>query len=273
MRWTLDDINWDAFDRSKVDDELLKAVKAAALVEFNSPDYVSYLKGVFHDHPELFGDFEQWGREEAQHGRALSAWARLADPDFDFDARFARFRAMQSIDVDAIESIRGSRVGEMIARCVVESGTSSFYTAIKDFTDEPCLKQIVTYMAADEFAHYRCFYDIFKRYEEGEPISLLGRLKVALDRVREADDFELAAAYFCANCDEGDEASFSIRPFADAYQRRALGVYREHHINRLASMVLKAGGLTPHSWLTETICKLTWRGWQHRLARLERVAA
>jgi rubrerythrin len=274
MRWTLDDINWGAFDRDKVDPELVKAVKAAALVEFNSPDYVTYLKGVFRDQPDLFEDFEQWGREEAQHGRALSAWARLADPEFDFESRFARFRAMQGIETEAIESIRGSRAGEMIARCVVESGTSSFYTAIKDYTHEPCLQQIVTYMAADEFAHYRCFFSIFKRFEEIEPISMLARVRVAAERVREANDFELAAAYFCANCDpSATDDAFSVRRFADAYQRRALLVYREQHINRLISMVLKAGGLEPRSWLGENICWLTWRGWQYRLGQLERVAA
>ena len=45
--WTLDDIPWDLFDRAKVDPELLRAVKAAALVEHNSGDYVAYLCGIF----------------------------------------------------------------------------------------------------------------------------------------------------------------------------------------------------------------------------------
>ena len=33
--WTIDDIAWEHFDPSKVDPEILKAVKAAALVEHN----------------------------------------------------------------------------------------------------------------------------------------------------------------------------------------------------------------------------------------------
>ena len=41
--WTLDDIPWDAFDPARVDPELLRAVKAAALVEHNDDEYVSYL--------------------------------------------------------------------------------------------------------------------------------------------------------------------------------------------------------------------------------------
>ena len=272
MRWTLEDINWNAFDPTRVDRELLKAVKAAALVEYNSPDYVSYLKGVFCDQVQLFADFEQWGREEEQHGRALAMWAQLADPKFDFERRFESFREMQDIETDAIASIRGSRAGEMIARCVVESGTSSFYTAIRDYTEEPCLRQIVTYMAADEFAHYKCFFEIFKRIEHREPMSVLARLKVAVERVREADDMELAAAYFCANQEVTEPSEFAVRRFADAYQMRALQVYGKQHILRLTSMVLKAGGLAPRGWLSENLCSLIWYGSRYRLDQLERSA-
>src|ERR1700761_8343698 len=90
--WTLDDVRWDRFDASKVDPGMLAAVKAAALVEFNALDYVNYLKRVFKDAPPRAA-IEEWGAEESQHGRALGRWAQLADPSFDLDATFARFRA------------------------------------------------------------------------------------------------------------------------------------------------------------------------------------
>ena len=45
--WTLDDIAWERFDPSKVDQDLLMAVKAASVVEYNARDYVGYLKAVF----------------------------------------------------------------------------------------------------------------------------------------------------------------------------------------------------------------------------------
>lgn len=268
MRWTMDVINWDAFDASKVDPGLLMAVKAASLVEYNAPDYVSYLTNVFGDHPEMQEDFEQWGREEEQHGLALAKWAKLADPGFDFKEAFARFREMQNIQTGAIESIRGSRAGEMVARCVVESGTSSFYTAIKDATDEPCLRQIVTYMAADEFAHYRLFYETLKSLEDQEPISPASRMKVAISRLNEAEDDELAGAFYCANYPADSDVKYETGRFANAYFREALGVYRERHINRVVSMVLKAGGLSPHGWLSDRLCTIVWWGWTRRLSKL-----
>jgi len=145
--WTLDDIKWDAFDASKVDAEILRAVKAASMVEFNSPDYVTYLCNVFAGKPEVHALIRQWGAEEAQHGLALARWAELADPSFNFKASFKRFQQGYAIPKDMQTSVRGSAAGEMIARCVVESGTSSYYTAIKDGTEEPVLKQIAANIA------------------------------------------------------------------------------------------------------------------------------
>ncbi|MGB1875778.1 MAG: hypothetical protein ACPHGY_02470 [Rhodospirillaceae bacterium] len=43
MSWTLDDIPWQDFDPAKVNPEVLKIIKAAALVERNGADYGQYL--------------------------------------------------------------------------------------------------------------------------------------------------------------------------------------------------------------------------------------
>ena len=45
--WTLETISWDRFDASKVDPEILRNIKAAALVERNAEDYGVYLGRVF----------------------------------------------------------------------------------------------------------------------------------------------------------------------------------------------------------------------------------
>ena len=72
---------------------MLAAIKAAALVEYNAPDYVTYLKRVFRDAgPETLACIERWGEEESQHGRALGRWAEMADPAFKLEEAFARFR-------------------------------------------------------------------------------------------------------------------------------------------------------------------------------------
>ena len=61
--WSLDDVQWDRFDPAKAEPWMISAIKSAALVEFNAPDYVSYLKSVFHDAgPDTMASLEQWGR-------------------------------------------------------------------------------------------------------------------------------------------------------------------------------------------------------------------
>ena len=83
--WTLDDVDWSKFDAAKVDGELLAAVKAASLVEYNAGDYVAYLKRVFRGaSDETLQTIEDWGHEEIQHGLALGRCAEMADPNFSF---------------------------------------------------------------------------------------------------------------------------------------------------------------------------------------------
>src|SRR5262245_30193976 len=253
--WTLEQIPWSRFDPARVDPEIVKLVKAAAMVEFNGGDYATYLKRVFADDQEFQTVATAWAQEEVQHGQALARWAKLADPTFDFESAFRRFTAGYSIDVDVEQSIRGSRSGELVARCIVETGTSSYYAALNEATDEPVLKQICRNIAADELRHYKLFYTYLQRYLEREGLNGWQRLKVTLGRIGESEDDELAYAYFAAN-HPGE--TYDRKRFTRAYARRAYAVYRRHHIERGIAMVLKATGLTPNGklsrWLTAAAC-------------------
>jgi hypothetical protein len=263
--WTLDDIPWQAFDPAKVDPELLRAVKAAALVEHNADDYVTYLTNVFADDPDFCAVVRQWGIEERQHGAALARWARLADPAFDAELAMQRFTAGYRLPLDATASVRGSRNGELVARCVVECGTSSFYTAIRDATEEPVLKAVAGKIAADEFRHYKLFYDHLQRYQQRQPLSRLRRLAIALGRMQEASDDELAMAYWCGN---GCEGAYDRDTQSAAYEWRASRLYRFGHIQRGLAMALKACDLDPQSWLSRGFAALIWRVMQWRQRRL-----
>ncbi|MEQ8968540.1 MAG: acyl-ACP desaturase [Azospirillaceae bacterium] len=243
--WTLDDLPWDSFDRARVDPDQEKLARAAAMVEFNSADYVAYLENVFGGDEEFIEDARRWGVEERQHGEALGRWAALVDPSFDFDQRFARFREGFRPDTSATDSIRGSRAGEMVARCMVEVGTSSYYTALGDATDEPVLKAICRRIASDELRHYKLFYDNLKRYLERDGLNKIQRLRVALGRINETEDDELSYAYYAANTTPGQPYD---REWANReYMRRAIPYYKDEHIDRALAMIFKACGLKPRS--------------------------
>ena len=167
--WTI--VHWSLFDPSKVDPTLLAAVKAAALVEYNAPDYVTYLKRVFRERPPstLACHRAVGRRKRASMAGPWGAGRRSPIP-------VSRWRKPSPVSARAIPrpisrrqqdgSVRGSRRGEMIARCVVESGTSSYYSAIRDATEEPVLKEIAGRIAADEYRHYKLFYETLHTQNE-----------------------------------------------------------------------------------------------------------
>ena len=267
--WTLDDIPWQRFAPDRLDPELVRIVKAASLVEHNGAAYAHHLCRVFADDREFQETARAWGAEEVQHGVALARWAALADPAFDFAAAFVRFQAGYHVDFDSERSRRGSRAGEMVARCVVEIGTSSYYTALREAAREPVLQEICRHIAADELRHYRLFYKTLDRYLAREPIGRLARLRVALGRVAESEDDELAYAYYAAN---EAERPYDRRHCSRAYARQAFALYRPHHVERGVAMLLKAVGLTPNGRLARLVSRLAWQAMRYRAARLARVA-
>jgi hypothetical protein len=272
--WSLDDIPWRRFDPARLDPAIVALVKAASLVEYNGEVYAHHLCRIFADDPAFQQSARQWGAEEVQHGAALARWAALADPGFDFDSAFARFTDGYRIDFDSARSRRGSRAGEMVARCIVETGTSSYYTALGEAAQEPVLTEICRRIAADELRHYRLFYKTLRACLARERLGRWARLKLALGRLAESGDDELAYAYYAANEPGGGTAlRYDRRRSSRAYARRALALYRPRHVERMVAMVLKAIGLTPNGRLGRMIGALAWQAMRYRAGRLAKAAA
>ena len=260
--WSLDDIDWTKFDASRVDPALLASVKAASLVEYNAPDYVGYLTACCAT-PAARRLMRSRSGATKKPSMA-SRWA--AGPKsptplsiFRPPLRVSRRATSHHISPqDTGHSVRGSRRGEMVARCVVESGTSSFYSAIRDATDEPVLKEVAGRIAADEFRHYKLFFETLQR--RMSRICRYGaNCSVAVTRVNESDDDELSYAYYCANvpADQEQAIPYSRARFARAYHAKAMTLYRRHHIRKLVQMVAKAVGANPNSGITSAASTLS----------------
>jgi rubrerythrin len=266
--WSLDDIPWHSFDSSKTQPDLVALVKAASMVEYNGQDYARYLNEVFADDKEFHQVAEQWAQEEVQHGMALRKWAELADPSFDFDRCFKDFTTGYSLPQNVKASVRGSRTGELIARCVVETGTSSYYTAIAESTEEPVLKAVCLKIAADELRHYKLFYTYLKQYLVKENIGRVKRFSVALGRITESEDDELSYAFFAAHND--GQAVYNRETYGSRYMACAMALYRPRHIERMVSMVFKAVGVKPPDMIGRAVSGIAWRLLQRRARKLDR---
>jgi hypothetical protein len=266
--WQLSDMDWSRFDPSKVDPLLIQLVKAASVVERNGTDYAQYLCNVFHDDPDFSQASRNWAVEECQHGDALGQWATLADPSWDYPAAFAKYKAGYKVPLDIDRSVRGSRTGELIARCMVETGTSSFYTALAERTEEPVLQQVCKQIAADEYRHFKLFYDHMHRYLKREHIGVLRRTRIALGRVTETEDDELAFAFHVTNDPEG--VAYEHERCIAGYMAGAMGSYRRAHLQRAVGMIFKTIGFKPHTRVADLATSGAWVLMQRRQRKFAR---
>ena len=255
--WNMDDIDYTKIDRSKITEDLLKVVKAAALVEYNAVAYSSYLEKVFADDPAFQEMSRCWATEEVQHGKSLGKWAETVDPSWSLEKAMTKFRAGYQIEhINNSESVRGSRAGEMVARCMVETGTSSYYSAIGMSIDEPVLKEICAKIAGDEFRHYKLFYDTLNRYLKIEGMTRMQRFKIALSRIAESEDDELSYAFYAANAN--DNEAYDRKVWNREYMKRAYSYYKAPQVDRAVAMVFKACGFDPKGIAGKSASKVAW---------------
>ena len=76
-----------------------------------------------------------------------------------------------------------------------------------------------------------------------ERMGLVARLRVGLGRLVEADDDELAYAFFAANA--APDAVYERRRWSSAYFARAYALYRPSHVARGVAMASGALGFPP----------------------------
>lgn len=213
--WSLNQIPLDSIDRTQVvtRENLFYLLTAASFVEIAADLYTDNLISYFEDDDEAVGWLNsRWKMEEMRHGRSLRAYVRHVWPEFDWERAYTAFFSdySQHCTIEEFEPTRGL---ELVARCVVETGTATFYQALASDANEPVLEGIANRIRAEEINHYKHFYHYFRKYCVSEE---LGRLQIAFAlkrRVFEArhDDAECALwhAYAVRNpagCD--DKAQF-----------------------------------------------------------------
>ena len=87
-----------------------------------------------------------------------------------------------------MEELESSRALEMAARCVVETGTSSFYATLQHCSDEPVLKNLASLIRQDEVSHYNHFRHFFERYKKEERIGRMGVARSLYKRLTEVEN-------------------------------------------------------------------------------------
>ncbi len=170
LRWHLEDIDFSSIDtaRMRVRDDIFLLVCSASFVESGAETYAHNLVNYFKGDTEV-GEWlsERWKVEELQHGRALKTYVQHVWPEFDWDSAYAAFFAEYAklCTCDELEPTRGQ---ELVARCIVEMGTTTYYQTLNAVLDEPVLRDITWRIRTDEVQHYKHFYNYFLRYQQQE---------------------------------------------------------------------------------------------------------
>ena len=208
--WRLEDIDFGALQKEMVekDDRLFYLLASASFVEILSEIYSGNL--VMHYKGNLDAELwlkETWQAEEVKHGESLKRYVQAVWPDFDWERSFSSFTAEYS-ELCSMDNLESSRALEMVARCVVETGTSTLYRCLHDHVDEPVLKQILCNIKADEVRHYSKFRKLFLEHNGFEKKGALAVCSVIWKRMIEINGEDGYVAFkhaYLARCGRSEE--------------------------------------------------------------------
>lgn len=237
--WSVEEIPYHAIARAAVrdDDQLFYLLASASFVEITSDLYTRNLIEFYRADAEL-SDWLQnyWEPEEVQHGRALRRYVETTWPEFDWEAAYRAFFAEYS-QFCSLEELAPTRALEMAARCVVETGTSTFYKTLAQCSTEPVLRRLASEIAADEVRHYKHFYRYFQRYRDREQPGRLAVLRILWHRLDEVDAEDAYYAFKHAFLGRNPGATFHKSDY-DTFRRGVRGAGRDHFPYAMAMKML-----------------------------------
>jgi hypothetical protein len=237
--WSVDEIPYQAVVRERVisDTLLFYLITAASFIEITSDVYTRNLVEFMRHDREVVEWLERsWEHEEVQHGIALKRYVQTAWPDFDWDAAYRHFLAEFSC-LCSVDQLARSPALEMAARCVVETGTSTFYRMLAASSHEPVLTQIASKISFDEVRHYKHFYRYFRRFRENERLGRGAVLHMLWKRVGEIDAEDARCAFKHAFIGRNPGTEFDERYYV-IFRDRLRPLARQYFPHQMAMSML-----------------------------------
>ncbi|MEX8192376.1 ferritin-like domain-containing protein [Comamonas guangdongensis] len=190
--WRIEDIAFAEIDRAAVEnnEDLFFLLMSASFVETGSDTYATNLAEHYAAYPEIASWLkDHWEAEELQHGQSLRVYVETVWPEFPWQQAYDSFFAEYS-KLCTMEELYPDQRLEMVARCVVETGTTAYYHTLRELSDEPVLTGLLDNIRSDEVSHYKHFLKYFKQLQGQSPV---GRMRIAgalygrLKELRESD--------------------------------------------------------------------------------------
>lgn len=224
MKWNYEkDINYNDIDIDKMKDNifLFKLLVIASFIEITSHVYEKNLIEYYKNDGETTQWLQDtWEPEEIQHGKSLKKYINTVWNEFDWEKHYNIF-GENFIPLCKVEDLEPTYSGEMIARMVIETGTSTFYKALVNYAkdlNEPVLEDLASKIAKDELYHFEMFVKVFKKYKEEENISKNDITKILYSKLKEINNEDIKIAYEAIKSDQNyDEYIQQTKQFAKKY--------------------------------------------------------
>jgi len=238
--WTMADLDLSRIEHESVRDDSFTyyLVAGASFIETAADVYTNNLVHHFPDPVARDWLAKRWQLEELQHGRALRAYVEAVWPDLAWEQGYAGFLEEYS-RLCTMEQLEDSRTLEMAARCVVETGTATFYTTVHACACEPVLKRLAGLIRRDEVRHYNYFRSFYQAYQAEERVGRLSVLRALYKRFTEAEQEDAYVAFKHAWLTRHPGQTFRDEHFA-AFMQQVRERLRPHYPYRMAvHMVLQ----------------------------------
>lgn len=237
-RWTLDDLDWARLDaqRARGDAFLYYLVASASFVETAADRYTANLLQHFSD-PALRGWLARhWQAEELQHGRALRRYVESVWPELDWPRAYEAFVSEYSL-LSTVEALEPEPALELVARCVIETGTATFYTALHRRAEDPVLKQLTGLIRQDEVRHYTRFRQSFEAERGRARIGRAAVLRALGRRLAQVRDEDAYVGFKHAWRMRHPQGRFDDDRF-DRFRAELRGLVRRYYPYRMALQML-----------------------------------
>ena len=245
--WSVEDIPYGTLARDVVRDDrrLFHLLASASFIEITSHLYTQTLVDFFQGDDVVVDWLEQyWVSEELQHGTALKRYVQTAWPDFDWETAYQSFLADYG-QLCTVDQLAATRALEMVARCVVEAGTASFYRTLSICSREPVLSDLAARISTDEVRHYKHFYRYFLRYRASERPSRAAVARTLWNRTADIDAEDALYAFKAIHLAGNPDAEFQKSDY-EAYRRDiSRRGKREFPYEMAVKMLLKPLDLPP----------------------------
>jgi len=243
MRWNYKELDYDSINKEELKDKdfLFYLIACASFVEITSDVYEKNLEEFYSDEEDVKKWLKEvWEPEEIQHGVALREFVKRVWSDFDWDKAYDKFKK-EYLPLCTIDEFQDSKAKEMLARMVVETGTSTLYKSISKLAKDeniPLLEELASNISKDEVYHYDQFYELFKKFNEKEKLGRDDIVKVIYDRLKMIDG-EDAKIAFKAVFEEKNQREFKEEDYEEYKKSLKVFIKKYYPYNMAIKMLLQ----------------------------------